>query len=139
MKKLWNAKWTPAIALIVLMLFGVMNCTSNPTSSNPAESATLEMQAEEANTGQATTDDPGLVLRTGFLRISETGECWFLMVHPSEIYELKMGEKLRGSTEDRLAHVIGYFEEENLPYCSNYPVLHVKKIILEWSPEFNTP
>ena len=128
-------QWTPMILVIAMTLFGVMSCTNNPTSSEPIESATYEMQANQSNEGYANTDDPGLVMLSGYLRASENSECWFLVVTPGETYELKMDVEVRGNAETQAASVIGRITDTYPSICSSYPVLLVKKLIIEWSPE----
>jgi hypothetical protein len=131
-------QWTPMIIIIAMTLFGVMSCTTSPTSSEPVESATFEMQASQTNAGNASTDEPELSRLTGYLRASTSGDCLFLVVSPSEIYELWMSRQLRATTMNQLALVVGFIPDNVIPVCSDYPVLVVKKlIILSPDPQHN--
>jgi hypothetical protein len=128
-------QWTPMIFVIAMTLFGVMSCTTNPTSSDPVEPVTYEMQASQAGPGYASTDTPVLTKFTGYLRVSESGVCWLLVVSESEIYELKTEVEIRGIIYNQPARVIGYISDTVSPACTQYPVVLVKKLFIIYDPE----
>jgi len=135
MKARSNTNWTPAIALAILMLIGVIGCTVDPVSSTRTDSAISETQLDQTTAGGGIADDPGLVLLTGTLRMDESGRCWYLIVHPSEIYELKTKLEIRGNFENDTVLVIGRVADDIPARCSAFPVLIAKKISVEASPE----
>jgi hypothetical protein len=128
-------RWTPMILIIAFALFGVMSCTTNPTSSEPIESTALNIQASQPDEGYAQTDQLGVIKLFGFLRESEYGDCVYLVVSTSEIYELRLTAELRVGSEQIPATVVGYITEDISPLCSEFPVFMVKKITMGWDPE----
>jgi len=135
MKAHSQLNWIPAIAAAILMLIGVIGCTMDPVSSARTEATTTEIELNQSNAGSTIADDPGLILLTGTLRQEGSGRCWYLIVGPSEIYELKLKTEIRGTIETETVQVVGRVTDEIAARCSAFPVLIVKKLEVLWSPE----
>ena len=131
MKTNWITKGVPFVALMFLVAFGMMSCSSDPMSSpdNGSESNAfttgIEVPAE-----MPTMTEPPVKKLAGRLRLSVTGECWYLVVRAGEAYELKLVERLRGEYENHQATVEGELPEGLSPRCSNFPVFKVEKILI---------
>ena len=133
MKTNWIKRGTPIVALFIMIAIGVMSCSTDPVSSNNSESAALTMQANGTENENHETDN--LLTMSGILRQDPSGECWYLEVTPSEIYELKTRLRMRGGAEGSYADVSGWMNEEIPPYCSNFNVFKVTKIVFETEQE----
>lgn len=131
MKKNWIKRGTPALAIIFLIAIGVMSCSTDPMSSPDNGSSTYAIETVTSIPKEATTmETPETVKLLGHLRMDLSGECWYLVVRPGEIYELRLLQRLRGEVEGRDVAIEGILTTNLQPRCSSWPVLKVVKLEL---------
>lgn len=134
MKKNWIKRGTPAVAIVFLIAIGVMSCSTDPMSSQDNGSSTYAIETTVSVPKEATTmETPETVKLLGHLRMDISGECWYLIVRPGEVYELRLLRRLRSEVEGRDAAIEGTLPTILQPRCSSWPVLKVMK--LELMPE----
>jgi len=131
MKTNWIKRGAPVMALLFLAAFGMISCSTDPVSSPDTQSSTFTMQSEGTTVPEspatAGTDE---TLITGHLRMDETGWCWYLIVSPFEVYELKLARRIRAENNGREASVMGLFPGNIQPRCSSWEVFKVSRVIL---------
>lgn len=127
MKRNWITKGAPIVALMFLVTFGMMSCSSDPMSSpdNGSESYITGPEIEKAGSPLVDVE----VTKKGYLQLSENGQCWFLQVDLGETYELIIPNGVPTETETMFAVVDGYIDDIQ-PLCSGYSVLRVNHITI---------
>ena len=127
MKRNWITKGAPIVALMFLVAFGMMSCSSDPMSSpdNGSESYITGPESEKQEVSFVDIE----VTKKGNLREDESGECWYLDVNPEEIYELFLLNGVPTETEYMHAIVVGYIDDMQ-GICSNYSVLRVNHLTI---------
>jgi hypothetical protein len=131
MKTNWIKRGAPVMALLFLAAFGMISCSTDPVSSPDTQSSNLSFQSEETtpiSSPMSGTDEA--IIMTGHLRMDPSGECWYFIVSPFEVYELRMGLRLREQNNGQDAMILGTPLETIQPRCSSYEVLKVKRINL---------
>ncbi len=130
-----NTKWikigAPSVALIFLVAFGMISCSSDPMSSpdNGSVSYTIE-SATEAPLMSTMGNTVPTILK-GYLALSpDTDVCWFLVVNHKEVYELRLAFELEPEMEGKPVQITGSFPLTLKPICSDFPVFKVRKIVL---------
>jgi len=132
MKTTWIKRGTPVMALLFLAAFGMMSCSTDPVSSPDTQSSAISIQSE----GTMVPESPVMggtdeTMITGHLRLDETGWCWYLIVTPFEVYELKMARRLRAENNGHQATVYGLLPGNIQPRCSSWAVFKANRIDLQ--------
>lgn len=129
MKSKWIKIGAPTVALIFMVAFGMISCSSDPMSSpdNGSESYTIASATEASEISTMSTTLPYSM--KGFLRISpDMGKCWYLVVTKEEIYELFLSYELNPDWEDKPVKITGSYPTSLKPICSDFPVFKVDKV-----------
>ena len=120
---------TTIIAMLVLVVVGMMGCSSDPMSSqveepqaSNTESDATEVVAFDAIDGQTFTALKGRLWQ------DTNGPCWYLVVSDREPFELLTAIRLPKSAVGKRAIVEGNFQNEIAPQCSNFDVLEADRI-----------
>jgi len=132
MKKYWITRGVPVAALLIVVAFGMMSCSTDPMSSPDNGSASVNL--ETAGTVPAESpimETPEEIRLSGHIRLDLTGECWFLVVNWNEVYELVVPGRLRAEESGRQVSVDGHFPTGQQARCSEYTVFKARKIRFE--------
>ena len=126
MKSKWITIGAPTVALMFLVAFGMISCSSDPMSSpdNGSESYTIESATEAPLMSTMSTTRPAIM--KGYLHVSpDTEECWFLVVTKKEAYELALTFELKPG---KPVMISGSYPTSLKPECSSFPVFKVEKV-----------
>ncbi len=131
MKSKWIKIGAPAVALIFLVAFGMISCSSDPMSSpdNGSESYTIE-SATETPLMSTTSNTVPTILKGRLVLSPDTDVCWFLVVTRKEVYELSLAFELKPEMEGKLVQITGSLRLNVIPKCADFPVFKVEKIVL---------
>jgi hypothetical protein len=131
MKTNWITRGAPVIALLFLAGFGMMSCSTDPVSSPDTQSENIIQSQGATATESPTMNGTDELIISGHLRMDPTGQCWYLISNPFEVYELKLDRRLRVEANGHQVSVWGNFPENVQPRCSNWPVFKTTRIIFE--------
>lgn len=131
MKSKWINIGAPIVALVVLVAFGMIGCSSDPMSSpdNGTESYAIETATEEAPLMSTMSNTRTTTLKGRLFASPDTGDCWFLVVNDKEAYELIVNPEFNYKWENNWVTILGNMTTFK-PDCSNLPVFKVEKIEL---------
>ena len=133
MKSKWIKIGAPTVALIFLVAFGMISCSSDPMSSpdNGSESYTIE-SATEAPV-MSTMSNTVMTSFKGHLALSlnpEGGDCWYLIVDREKGFELSLATEVKPEMEGKPVQVMGSLQPKLKPECTGFPVFKAEKIVL---------
>ncbi len=128
MMRNWITKGAPIVALMFLVAFGMISCSSDPMSS--PDNGSVSYAVGSAHDAPFLTGLDNETIKKGQLTESITGKCWYLIVSDTEAYELEL--TLTGGipteTESMDAIIIGSIEHETPPICQRWVVFKVTDI-----------
>jgi hypothetical protein len=129
MKANWIKRGSPVVALLFLVAFGLMSCSSDPMSSPDNGSSNISLEATNTVPSESPVMETPLFVRlSGHLRLDVTGNCWYLIIGPANAYELRLGGRIRAEENGRQTTVEGIVEQTVQPRCSDWPVFKVAKL-----------
>ena len=123
MMKNWITKGAPIVALMFLVTFGMISCSSDPMSS--PDNGSVSYTAGSANEAPIFSEVHNETIKKGQLNESKTGKCWYLVVIQTEKYELELDGGIPTETETMSATIIGSIEYQLTPVCLEWPVFRV--------------
>ena len=126
MKRNWITKGAPIVALMFLVAFGMISCSSDPMSS--PDNGSVSYTAGSAHDAPLLSQVDNETIKKGQLVENETGKCWYLIVDHYEAYELEIPGGIPTETESMSATIIGSIEYELPPICQEWPVFRVLDI-----------
>jgi hypothetical protein len=129
MKNYWIKRGAPVMAMLFLVAFGVMSCSNDPMSAPDNGSSAVTLEATGSTPNEASTMEiPDIYRFQGHLRIDPTNTCWFLVIRPGLLYELRVGDRLRGEDNGRNVIIEGTLPQNMQPRCSNWAIFKADKI-----------
>ena len=131
MKSKWITIGAPTVALIFLVAFGMISCSSDPMSSpdNGSESYTIESATETPLMSTMSNTVP-TILKGHLVLSPDTDVCWFLVVTRKEVYELSLTFEPKPEMEGKPVLITGSSPPNLKPKCSEFPAFKVDKIVL---------
>ncbi len=126
MMKNWITKGAPIVALMFLVAFGMMSCSSDPMSS--PDNGSVSYTAGSAHDAPLLSAVDNETIKKGQLVESDNGKCWYLFVSHTEAYELELPGGIPAETESMSATIIGSIEYEIPPVCQELTVFRVLDI-----------